>query len=69
MGAEGGRWGQAYLCVSLSAKMDKASSGSLVYRCVLHIGSVYVWDGREGGRGKGEGWDKVFEHYHVLISI
>ena len=51
------RWGQACLCVSIAANMDKVPSGSLVYRCVLHIGSGYVCVcvcGRGGG-------DKAFD--------
>ena len=39
MGAEGVRWGQAYLCASIVASMDRASSGSLVCSCDLYIGS------------------------------
>ena len=67
------RWGQAYLCVSIAANMDKVPSGSLVYRCVLHIGGGYVcvcvcvcvWGGGGGG-GRGGGGARHFEHYACI---
>ena len=51
VGAEGVRWGQAYLYASVVASMDRVSSGSLVCSCDLYIGS---WGG--GGR---------FADYHM----
>ena len=66
VGAEGLSWGQAYLCVSIAANMDEVPSGSLVYRCVLHIGSGYVCVCVcvEGGGGQG-----ILNTMHVLIFI
>ena len=45
VGAEGVRWGRAYLCASVVVSMDRVSSGSLVCSCDLYIGS---------GEGRGE---------------
>ena len=39
VGAGGVRWGQAYLCASIVASMDRVSSGSLVCSCDLYIGN------------------------------
>ena len=67
------RWGQAYLCVSIAANMDKVPSGSLVYRCVLHIGGGYVCVGGGGGGGGGGGeggvGQGILNTMHVLIFI
>ena len=48
VGTEGVRWGQAYLCASVVASMERVSSGSLVCSCDLYIGS-----GEEGGGAGG----------------
>ena len=64
VGAEGLRWGQAYLCVSIAANMDKVPSSSLVYRCVLHIGSGYVCVCVCRGGGA-----RHFEHYACIALI